>query len=109
MLGKNTFQIQKYPAMQMGNLSNKIRNRKDISIEEYSRLKKLLDDAKSIGAEQWRSNRIIKSKWESTNPNISLCGLTPEAITNNQWIISVRFIEGTSGTGTISSINFLMK
>lgn len=87
MLGKNTFQIQKFPAMQMGRLSEKIRNRKNITIEEYYRLKKLLVEAKSVGGEQWQSGRLIKSKYEATNPNVSLTGVTPEALPNNQWVV----------------------
>ena len=87
MLGKNTFQIQKFPAIQMGRLSDKIRNRKNITIEEYDRLKKLLVEAKSVGGEQWQFGRLIKSKYDATNPNVSLTGVTPEALPNNQWVV----------------------
>ena len=85
-LGKNTFQIQKFPAIQQGRLSEKIRNRKDITIEEYKRLKKMLKEAKLVGAEQWKFGRRIKSRWNETNPNIQLVGGTPEAMANNDWI-----------------------
>ncbi len=87
-LGKNTFQIQKFPAMQFGRLSDKIRNRKNITIEDYNRLKKLLNEAKSVGAEQWQFGKMIKSKYESTNPNVQIVGVTPEALPNNQWIVT---------------------
>jgi putative ABC transport system permease protein len=87
-LGKNTFQIQKFPAMRFGRLSDKIRNRKNITIEDYNRLKKLLVEAKSVGAEQWQFGKIIKSKYESTNPNVQITGVTPEALPNNQWIVT---------------------
>lgn len=87
-LGKNTFQIQKFPAMRFGRLSDKIRNRKNITIEDYNRLKKLLNEAKSVGAEQWQFGKIIKSKYESTNPNVQITGVTPEALPNNQWIVT---------------------
>lgn len=87
-LGKNTFQIQKFPAMQLGRLSDKIRNRKNITIEDYNRLKKLLVEAKSVGAEQWQFGKMIKSKYESTNPNVQIAGVTPEALPNNQWIVT---------------------
>ncbi len=87
-LGKNTFQIQKFPAMRFGRLSDKIRNRKNITIEDYYRLKKLLVEAKSVGAEQWQFGKMIKSKYESTNPNVQITGVTPEALPNNQWIVT---------------------
>ena len=87
-LGKNTFQIQKFPAIQMGRFSDKIRNRENITIEDYNRLKKLLVEAKSVGAEQWQFGKMIKSKYESTNPNVQIAGVTPEALPNNQWIVT---------------------
>ena len=68
-------------------MSEKIRNRKNITIEEYYRLKELLDEAKSVGGEQWQFGRLIKSKYEVTNPNVQLAGVTPEALPNNQWIV----------------------
>jgi len=88
MLGKNTFQIQKFPAMRFGRLNDKIRNRKNITIEDYNRLKKLLVEAKSVAAEQWQFGKMIKSKYESTNPNVQIAGVTPEALPNNQWIVT---------------------
>lgn len=87
VLGKNTFQIQKFPALRMGRMSDNIRNRRNITIEDYYRLKKLLVEAKSIGAEQWQYSRMIKSKREATNPDVNMAGVTPEALTNNQWIV----------------------
>ena len=87
-LGKNTFQIQKFPAMQMGRLSEKIRNRKNITIEDYYRLRNLMSEARSIGAEQWQFGKTVKSDFEVTNPNVQIAGATPEALPNNQWIIA---------------------
>ncbi len=87
-LGKNTFQIQKFPAMQMGRLSDKIRNRKNLTIEDYERLKKMLTEARLVGAEQWRFGKLFKSQWGETNPNIQLVGATPEAMATNDWVIA---------------------
>ncbi len=87
-LGKDTFQIQKFPAMQMGRLSDKIRNRKNITIEDYYRIKRLMTEARSIGAEQWQFGKTVKSDYEVTNPNVQIAGATPEALPNNQWILA---------------------
>jgi len=87
MLGKNTFQIQKFPAIQMGHLSEKIRNRKNITMKNYQRLKDLLVEARYVGAEQWQYGRLIKSRWAATNPNVNAAGITPEALPNNQWVV----------------------
>ncbi len=85
MLGKNTFQIQKYPAMNFGRMDERIRNRKNLTIEEYYLLKDRLIEAKSVGAEQWEFARLVKYGKAQTNPNIQLCGLSPEAQPNNKW------------------------
>ncbi len=90
MLGKNTFQIQKWPAMHTGGPGSwaKYRNRKDLTLEDYRRLKGMLTSAKYIGAEQWQSGVIVKYGKEETNPNISLAGITAGAMKTNDWNIA---------------------
>ncbi|MGE5344256.1 MAG: ABC transporter permease [Candidatus Omnitrophota bacterium] len=87
-LGKDTFQIQKFPRIQMGMLSDKILNRKNITVEQYYRLRDLLKEAKYVAAEQWRRGRMVKSQWNVTNPNVEIAGVTPEALPTNQWNIA---------------------
>ncbi|MGE5400102.1 MAG: ABC transporter permease [Ignavibacteriales bacterium] len=89
MLGQNTFQIQKFPAMQEGGPGSrdKFRNRKDITLDEYYKLKEVLDVAQYVGAEQWGFNKIIKYGNIETNPTVSISGITPDAQPNNKWII----------------------
>ncbi|MDP3441289.1 MAG: ABC transporter permease, partial [Ignavibacteria bacterium] len=50
-LGQNTFQIQKWPAVQTGGPSEraKYRNRPDITLEEFYKLKEKLVEAQSVG------------------------------------------------------------
>lgn len=89
-LGQNTFQIQKWPIIQMSSAERRklIRNRKDIELEEFFRFKELLgNEAKHVGAEMWNGGKIVKYGSEETNPNVSVCGHTPEAFPNNKWII----------------------
>jgi putative ABC transport system permease protein len=87
-LGKNTFQIQKFPAVNQGRLSEKIRNRKDLTIEDYNRLRDMLQEARLVGAEQWQFGKLFKSAYDETNPNIQLAGLTPEALVTNDWDVA---------------------
>jgi len=87
-LGKNTFQIQKFPAMQQGRLSDKIRNRKNLTVEDYYRLREMLQDAKLVGAEQWQFGKLFKSQWDETNANIQIAGATPEALLTNDWVVA---------------------
>ncbi len=90
MLGQNTFQIQKYPAIQFGGQESrrKYRNRKDITLEEYDRLKSLLTNAKYIAAEQWQWGRIVRFRSQETNPNVMIAGITADAMYTNDWVVS---------------------
>lgn len=86
-LGQNTFQIQKWPAVQTGGPGEaaKYRNRPDITLEEFYLLKEKLVEAKSVGAEQWNFGKVIKAGNRETNPNVQVSGVTPEAFPNNKW------------------------
>ncbi len=92
-LSKNTFQINKFPAIHSGGPGSweKYRNRKDITIEDFERLRGLLKSAKYIGAEQNAHGKVIKSTFAKTNPNISVIGVTIEAyMTHNVTIMDGR-------------------
>jgi putative ABC transport system permease protein len=86
MLNKNTFQIQKFPAMQMGGPGsrNRFRNRKDLTLDDYNRLKDMLE-AKYIGAEQWEFGKTMKYGNIETNPNVQVTGITTDAMRTNNW------------------------
>ncbi len=86
-LGQNTFQIQKFPAMMSGGHAAwlKYRNRKDLTLKDYDRLKGMLKEAKFIGAEQWQFGQVVKYSGEETNPNISVAGITSGAMKTNNW------------------------
>lgn len=88
-LGKNTFQIQKQPAMGGGDRAERMRarKRKDIEFEQYLEFKDRFSEAKSIGAEQWGFGKIIQYNNEKTNPDVSISGITPEAQENNDWVV----------------------
>jgi putative ABC transport system permease protein len=77
-LSKNTFQINKWPAIHMGDHRSwaKYRNRKNITLDEFYRLEKLLTAAKYVGAEQGSGGKIVKFGNKETNPNIYVVGVT---------------------------------
>ena len=85
MLNKNTFQIQKYDAIQTGHRDKSQRNRKNITIEEAERLKELLVEAKYVGVEQWQGGKTIKYGGRETNPNIHVGGQTVDAMRTNDF------------------------
>ncbi|MHB1686147.1 MAG: ABC transporter permease [Ignavibacteriaceae bacterium] len=89
-LGQNTFQIQKFPAIMAGGPGAwlKYRNRKDITLDDYYRLKNMLQEAQYVGAEQWEFGKVIKYGSKETNPNIEVGGITAEAFKTNNWSIA---------------------
>ena len=85
MLSKNTFQIQKFDAMQGPGHDRSQRNRKDITIEEANRLKELLTSALYVGAEQWQGGKVVKFGNLETNPNVHVGGQTLDAMRTNDF------------------------
>lgn len=89
-LGKNTFQIQKWPAVGNGTQNwAAIRNRKNITLDNYYVLKDKIGGTASVGAEDWQGGKLVKRNNKQTNPNVSMCGLTPEAFPNNDWFVTI--------------------
>lgn len=86
-LAKNTFQIQKYPAMMGGGPGSRdrFRNRKDLTLEDFEELRTRLTQAKYIGAEMWNFGSVVKYGNKETNPNIQVAGITLGAMRTNDW------------------------
>jgi len=77
-LSKNTFEIRKWPAIHTHDPAEmkKIRNRKDITLDDFYRFEEMMRNAKCLGAFQGRGGKIIKFGNRETNPNIYLVGVT---------------------------------
>jgi len=77
-LNKNTFQIQKFPAIHTGGHAewHKYHNRQNITIDDFYRFEKMMNRAKYVGAEQEQHGKIVKYGSRETNPNISVIGVT---------------------------------
>ncbi|HSW56147.1 MAG TPA: ABC transporter permease [Ignavibacteriaceae bacterium] len=77
-LSKNTFQIQKWPAIQTRGQQErqKYRNRRDITLEEFYRFEDMMKDAKNVGAYQGAGGKVIKFGNRETNPNTYIVGVT---------------------------------
>ncbi len=84
MLNKNTFQIQKFDIIQDHAQRRKQRTRRNITVTEANRLKKLLTQAKYVGAEQWQTSSV-KFGNKKTNPNINIGGQTVDAMRTNDF------------------------
>ncbi len=77
-LNKNTFQVNKYPEVQTGDRAawDKIRRRKNITIDEFNKLSEVLTDVKCLGAYQGRGGKVVKFGSRQTNPNTYVVGAT---------------------------------
>ena len=94
-LGSNTFQIQKFPAIEVGGpgSQNKYRNRPDITYNEGVRLIETATVYKSISLEDYVYNKVFKTDRDQTNPNNYVGGITPEYLDcNNKKVMWGRFV-----------------
>jgi len=90
-LGSTTFQIQKYPMFQDGDPSDQanLRNRRDLTFEQGSRLKERASLASAVGmfAAAQQGMVVASQRGEKTNPNVTLTGRDIEGFTANNWTI----------------------
>ena len=85
-MGGGGFQIQKQDNVFGGGPRRRDdRNRKDLTIEHANRLKEVLTQAKYIGVEQWQFGIIAKFGSRETNPNLSIAGVSTDAMRTNDW------------------------
>lgn len=93
VLGTNTFQIQKDPAIQMGHSDPQYRNRKDITLEQAEAIKKYATLVKAVGPETYSWGEVVRYMDKKTNPNVVVLGVTPEfQEANNYFVDEGRFL-----------------
>ncbi|GAB4339353.1 MAG: ABC transporter permease [Calditrichia bacterium] len=92
VLGSNTFQVEKYgPRIQVG--FKRLKPRKDLTVEMADAVREQCPSVKYVGAEVWEFGETIVYEGKRTNPNVFLCGGTPEFTYNNGYNIAEgRFI-----------------
>ena len=88
-LGTNTFQVQKFPALQFGGpgARRKFEKRKDITLDEGFRLKDEATEYKYIGLEDWVGGKVAKYGGQQTNPNSQVGGVTTEFLPANNYTL----------------------
>ncbi|HMQ68214.1 MAG TPA: ABC transporter permease [Ignavibacteria bacterium] len=94
-LGSNTFQIQKFPAIQVGGPGSraKYRNREDITYEQGLRLIEKATVYKNISLEDYIYDKSLKTEKEATNPNYYVGGVMPSYLECNNRVVQFgRFI-----------------
>jgi len=92
VLGSNTFQVQKNPAMNFGRLDEKYRNRKNLTLEHAEAIK-MAPEVKAVGPEDWIWGKVVRYKEKRTNPDIVMAGATPEfQVANGYFVDEGRFV-----------------
>ena len=94
-LGSNTFQIQKFPAIQVGGPggNRKYRNRPDITYEQGLRLMEKSTTYKYVSLEDYVYEKSLKTSRDATNPNYYVGGVLPTYLEcNNRSVQFGRFI-----------------
>jgi putative ABC transport system permease protein len=80
ILGANSFQIAKFPAISFSDWS-RFRNRRDITYPVASRFKEIMGDSARINLQLGRGGKVVVYKDRRTNPNVGLRGTDENFIT----------------------------
>ncbi len=87
-LGSNTFQIQKFPAVNFGGPpGKKFRNRPDITYDQGEMLIERATMYKYISLEYWKTGKVFKYGQTTTNPNMWLGGVNLDFLPCNDYTI----------------------
>ncbi len=88
VLGANSFQFTKYPAINFSDPRQKFANRRDITYAEAARFKDLMHASAKVSLQLSRGGRRASYLDRSTNPNIPLIGADENFLTSRNYEIS---------------------
>src|SRR5216117_3234715 len=85
VLGAQTFQVQKWPAGGFHSDADRRRamRRPPLTLKDAAAIRDHVESVDLVGSELWDFGFVVEYKGESTNPNVSICGGTPEYPQNN--------------------------
>jgi putative ABC transport system permease protein len=85
VLGAQTFQVQKWPAGGFGGEAarRKAMRRPPLTLADAQAIRDQVRCVDLVGSEIWDFGYVVSYKGQSTNPNVSICGGTPEYPQNN--------------------------
>ncbi len=88
-LGANTFTIEKWPALNFEGPSGweKFRRRKNLSFQHWYALRDQATRARSVAAETGFLMSEVTSRFEKTNPDVLINGVTPESFLARNWLV----------------------
>lgn len=88
ILGANSFQISKFPAINFSNPWLRFRNRRDITYDQAVRFKELMRDSADVSVIVQRSGRRVLYLDRRTNPNIRLFGTDENFLTSHNFTLA---------------------
>jgi putative ABC transport system permease protein len=85
VLGTQTFQVQKWPAGGFASDAERRRamRRPPLTLKDAAAIREHVESVDLVGSELWDFGFVMEYKGESTNPNVTICGGTPEYPPNN--------------------------
>jgi len=85
VLGSQTFQVQKWPAGGFASAAQRreAMRRPPLTLKEAELIRERVPSVDIVGSELWDFGFVVEYKGQSTNPNVSICGGTPEYAPNN--------------------------
>jgi putative ABC transport system permease protein len=91
VLGSQVFQVQKWPAGGFNSAEERRRamRRPPLTVEHASLIREQVETVDLVGSELWAFGYTVEYRGESTNPNVTLCGGTPEYAPNNTHYIGL--------------------
>jgi putative ABC transport system permease protein len=90
-LGDQTFMVRKFPTIlfTMPEGLEKIRRRKNITLQEGRRLMDNVTLAKAIGVESYFWAGQIQTRYKRTSPDVRLYGETPGSFPARNWVVQI--------------------
>ncbi|NBV23194.1 MAG: FtsX-like permease family protein [Proteobacteria bacterium] len=88
-LGANTFTIEKWPAINFEGPSGweRFRRRKNLSYQHWQALREQATRARSVAAEAPFAMGEVASRFERSNPDVAVNGVTPETFLARNWLV----------------------
>ncbi|MCK5406104.1 MAG: ABC transporter permease, partial [Candidatus Krumholzibacteria bacterium] len=84
VLGTQVFQVQKWPAgFNSDEERRKAMRRPPVTVENANAIREQVETVDLVGAELWDFGFVVEYRGEATNPNVTICGGTPEYPPNN--------------------------
>ena len=88
VLGANSFQITKFPAINFSDPRTRFRNRQDVTYAQATRFKELMRDQAAISLSLFRGGRRVSYHDRRTNPNVRMAGADENFLTSRNFEIA---------------------